>query len=199
MVEWPVRLTGLAKVRAEVGDCLRCPLHTSRRSVVFGIGSMHADLMVVGEQPGPLEDRFGEPFVGQSGAVLDRLLMDAFGLNRADVYLTTVVMCRAPGNRRATHDEIGRCLPFLGRKVAIIRPRAVLLVGSTASSALLCGQRLSECRGQLFDNVRVGGHTARMVATFHPAYLARVPERYSDAVADARRLSPWVRLPRVDK
>jgi uracil-DNA glycosylase family 4 len=182
----------LVELRAEIGDCQRCPLKHGRRNLVFGVGPEDARLMVVSEAPGANEDRAGKPFVGVAGKILDRLLMDAFGLGRPQVFLTNTVMCRPPGNRLPDHDELVRCYPFLDAKIAAIRPRAVLLLGSVASRSVLRGRRLGEARGRVFDDVLIGGHAPKIVATYHPAYLARVPECYAIAVEDARLLAGFV-------
>src|SRR5918996_4259373 len=104
--------------------CEKCPLSKSRTKVVFGAGNADADLMFVGEAPGMHEDQQGLPFVGRAGKLLDQLLEEV-GLQRSDVFITNVLLCRPPGNRDPQQDEIDTCKPYLHRKIELIEPKVI--------------------------------------------------------------------------
>lgn len=126
--------------------------------------------MVVGEGPGHDEDIQGRPFVGRSGQLLDRLLLEEAGLERRQVYIANVVKCRPPGNRDPEPVEIDACRPFLEQQVALIRPQVVLTLGNFATRVLLgTKQGITQLRG----NVYPFGDDAQLVPTFHPAAALR--------------------------
>lgn len=165
----------LGAVRRVLGDCTRCPLHAGRRSIVFGVGSADARLMIIGEGPGANEDRQGEPFVGKAGQMLDRMLQNVLGLARTDVYISNVVKCRPPGNRNPEADEIARCMPFLRAQLKAVAPEVVLVLGSVASRAVFqTSSGVTRLRGHWRELAWDGGR-ARAMPTFHPAYLLRNP------------------------
>lgn len=161
----------LEELRTVLGDCQRCKLCKGRTNIVFGVGNPSARVMFVGEGPGEDEDRLGEPFVGKAGELLDRIITNAMGLARADVYIANVVKCRPPNNRNPEPDEIVACQPFLLRQVEIVRPEVIVSLGNFATQALL-GDRtpISRRRGRWHD---VAG--TALMPTFHPAYLLRNP------------------------
>ena len=161
----------LDEVRATLGDCSRCRLHEKRTNIVFGVGNPEAELMFVGEGPGYDEDRQGEPFVGKAGKLLNDIIK-AIGHEREDVYIANVVKCRPPGNRTPEPDEAAMCRGFVFRQLAVIRPKVVVALGRPAASALLDRDvSITRVRGQVFNLFG-----ARLVPTFHPAYLLRNPE-----------------------
>jgi len=176
---------GLLSLREHIGDCTRCKLHKlGRRQVVFGVGSPNAQLMFVGEAPGADEDIQGEPFVGRAGQLLTKII-EAIGLTRADVYIANVIKCRPPGNRNPEPDEVGTCEPFLNEQIDLIRPRVIVALGSFAAHALLkTDAPISRLRGRVHDYR--GG--AKLIPTFHPAFLLRTPERKRDVWEDMKKV-----------
>jgi uracil-DNA glycosylase len=149
--------------------CTRCGLADGRTQVVFSDGSSDARLMVVGEAPGANEDRTGLPFVGPAGKLLD-LLLASVGLSRKEsVYICNVLKCRPPGNRNPRPAEIQSCAPWLLRQIDLVKPEAILAVG-TFSGQLLSGKdmALGELRGQIYSY-----HGTPLVVTYHPAALLR--------------------------
>lgn len=173
-VQVPVYASGaeaLAAVRAEIGDCTRCKLHAQgRRQIVFGVGNPQADLMFVGEAPGADEDIQGIPFVGRAGQLLTKII-EAIELKREQVYIANVIKCRPPGNRNPEQDEVDTCEPFLFRQIDIIRPKVVVALGTFAARALLRTlDPISRLRGRVYDY-----RGAKLIPTFHPAYLLRNP------------------------
>jgi uracil-DNA glycosylase family 4 len=176
---------GLLALREHIGDCTRCKLHKlGRRQVVFGVGNPNAQLMFVGEAPGADEDIQGEPFVGRAGQLLTKII-EAIGLKRADVYIANVIKCRPPGNRNPEPDEVGTCEPFLNEQIDLVRPRVIVALGSFAAHALLkTDAPISRLRGRVHDYR--GG--AKLIPTFHPAFLLRTPERKRDVWEDMKKV-----------
>ena len=174
----------LGAIRAHLGDCTRCKLHTGRTNIVFGVGHPQAQLMFVGEAPGADEDLQGEPFVGRAGQLLTKIIQ-SIGLERADVYIANVIKCRPPGNRNPEPDEVAQCRPFLFRQIDAIRPRVIVALGTHAAHALLeIDTPISRLRGQVIPF----RHGACVVPTFHPAYLLRSPERKRDVWEDMKKV-----------
>ena len=165
-------MSQLVELREEAAGCTRCPLAAGRTHVVFGEGDPRAGLMLVGEGPGREEDRLGRPFVGRSGQLLDRLLLEETGLTRRDVYIANVVKCRPPNNRDPLPDEIAACRPYLDRQVALVQPAVVLTLGNFASRTLLgTGEGITRLRGR--THVWPAGSGPVVVPTFHPAAALR--------------------------
>jgi DNA polymerase len=141
--------------------------------------------MVIGEAPGADEDREGLPFVGVSGRLLDRM-MSYIGRDRSGFYVTNIVFWRPPGNRSPSDAEIAACLPFVHRHIALVRPRAILLLGRPASNNLLRrNDAISRMRGNWYD-MQIDGMDQPVPAlpTFHPAYLLRNPAQKREAWLD---------------
>ena len=173
----------LDDVRADLGECTRCKLHGGRTNLVFGVGSPTADLVFVGEAPGRDEDRQGIPFVGRAGQLLTRIIA-AIGLSRDEVYIANVIKCRPPNNRNPEPDEVATCEPFLFRQLDVIRPRVVVALGGFAIRTLLrTDAPVSRLRGRMFDY-----RGAKLIPTFHPAFLLRSPERKRDVWEDMKRV-----------
>ena len=162
----------LAGIQAEIGpDCRRCKLHTlGRKQIVFGVGNPNADLMFVGEAPGADEDQQGIPFVGRAGQLLTKII-EAIGLSRDDVYIANVIKCRPPQNRNPEPDEVDTCEPFLFRQIDAIKPKVIVALGKFGAQTLLRTEDpISRLRGRQFDF-----RGAKLIPTFHPAYLLRNP------------------------
>jgi len=162
----------LRVIREELGaHCSRCKLHTlGRTQVVFGVGNPSADLMFVGEAPGADEDIQGIPFVGRAGQLLTKII-EAIDLKREDVYIANVIKCRPPGNRNPEQDEVETCEPFLFQQIDTIKPKVIVALGTFAARALLRTlDPISRLRGRVYDY-----RGAKLIPTFHPAYLLRNP------------------------
>ncbi len=163
-----------------VGDCRRCPLAQTRKSIVFGVGSPTASIMFVGEAPGADEDRQGEPFVGRAGQRLDAWLTE-LGIARADVYIANVLKCRPPNNRDPRPEEVDKCSPFLRAQIRAIRPAAVVGLGRHAGMLLSRRDDMSlrAMRGARLEyDASSPKEAARslvipLVVTYHPAYVLR--------------------------
>jgi uracil-DNA glycosylase family 4 len=179
----------LREIRDDIGDCTRCKLHRlGRTQVVFGVGNPRARLMFVGEAPGGDEDIQGIPFVGRAGQLLTKII-EAIGLKREDVYIANVIKCRPPGNRNPEPDEVATCEPFLFRQIDAIGPRVIVALGTFAVQALLrTREPISRLRGQVFLY-----RGARLVPTFHPAFLLRSPDKKRDAWEDMKKVMAILR------
>ncbi len=161
-----------AEVRARVAACTRCTLSSTRTQTVFGVGSLQAQWLIVGEAPGAEEDRQGEPFVGRAGQLLNSMLR-AIGLSREQVFIANVLKCRPPGNRDPTATEAAECLPYLQQQIALLKPKIMLAVGRIAAQNLL---RTDVTLGRLRQQVHhFGVSKVPLIATYHPAYLLRTP------------------------
>ena len=182
VAQLPSSSVGLPAIREEIGDCTRCKLHRlGRRQIVFGVGNPNATLMFAGEAPGRDEDVQGIPFVGRAGQLLTKMI-EAIGMTRDEVYIANVIKCRPPENRNPEPDEVAACEPFLFRQVECIKPKVIVALGTFAAQTLLkTTDPISRLRGRVFD---YGG--ARLIPTFHPAYLLRSPERKRDAWEDLK-------------
>jgi DNA polymerase len=172
----------LAAVRADIGDCTRCKLHTlGRTQIVFGVGNPDADLMFVGEAPGRDEDLQGFPFVGRAGQLLTKII-EAIALKREDVYIANVIKCRPPENRNPEPDEVATCEPFLFRQIDIIKPKVIVALGKFGAQTLLRTlDPISRLRGRVFDY-----RGAKLIPTFHPAYLLRNPSSKREVWEDMK-------------
>jgi uracil-DNA glycosylase family 4 len=173
----------LPRIREDIGDCTRCKLHKARTNIVYGVGNPKADLVFVGEGPGHDEDIKGEPFVGRAGKLLTQMI-EAMNLRREDVYIANVVKCRPPENRLPEKDEIATCSPYLLRQLDVIKPKVVCALGSCAAQTLLqTTQGISKFRGEWFDF-----RGAKLIATYHPAYLLRNPPAKSEVWKDLQKV-----------
>lgn len=179
----PVGEDGWDRLRAEVAGCTRCGLAAGRTQTVFGVGDTAAKWLVIGEAPGEQEDLRGEPFVGAAGQLLDKMLL-AIDLPRASVFIANILKCRPPGNRDPRPDEVGCCLPYLTRQIALLRPTIILCVGRIAAQTLLATDTpIGRLRGQLH---RYGPLQTPLVVTYHPSYLLRSPGEKRKAWEDLK-------------
>jgi DNA polymerase len=169
-MDWPA-------LREAVVNCTACNLCQGRRQTVFGVGHPRAHWMIVGEAPGEQEDIQGEPFVGNSGQLLDSMLR-AIGLTRSEttpadparqVYIANTLKCRPPGNRNPQPEELAQCEPFLIRQIELIQPKIILAMGRFAVQSLLRSQEpIGRLRGRVHRYQGVP-----LIVTYHPAYLLR--------------------------
>ncbi len=167
------------ELRSTACACTRCALAETRTQVVFGVGDPNASLLFVGEAPGRDEDLAGEPFVGRSGKLLDRLMFEEIGITRAQCYIANVVKCRPPQNRDPAPTEIEACRPYLEAQISHLQPSVVVTLGNFATRLLLeTGDGIRQLRGSIYPFR--GGH---LVPTYHPAYVLRAG---GEALAEMR-------------
>jgi DNA polymerase len=181
----------LAAIREDIGDCTRCKLHgLGRQQIVYGVGNADADLMFVGEAPGADEDIQGIPFVGRAGQLLTKII-EAIGLTRDAVYIANVIKCRPPNNRNPDPDEVEICEGFLFRQIDSIQPKVIVALGTFAAKALLKSQDpISRLRGRIYEY-----RGAKLIPTFHPAFLLRSPERKRDVWEDMKKVRSLLQEP----
>jgi len=181
----PEKTLAFGELQKRALSCVKCPhLASSRKNVVFGVGSVDAQLMFVGEAPGADEDAQGEPFVGAAGQLLTKII-SATGLSRADVYIANILKCRPDtpgqlsGNRKPTPDEMKTCIPYLHEQIDLIKPKVIVALGATAVEGLL-GKTVG------ITKLRGNWQTYRgtpLMPTYHPAYLLR-----NQAMSEKRRV-----------
>jgi uracil-DNA glycosylase family 4 len=175
------------EIRADVGECVRCPLHQGRKTIVHTEGEPTARLMFVGEAPGADEDESGRPFVGRAGQLLNKII-EAIGLKRDDVLIGNVNRCRPPANRTPTTDEAHTCKPFLLREINIARPDVIVVLGNTAMKNLLdTKEGITRLRGQFQDYRGI-----KVMPTFHPAYLLRDPSKKREVWDDMKKVRDYL-------
>ena len=180
----------LEQVRQDLGDCRRCKLAPTRKTIVFGEGNPHAELVFIGEGPGADEDEQGLPFVGRAGKLLNRM-MQTVGLKREDVYICNVVKCRPPMNRTPEKDEVDACSPFLYRQIEAIKPRLICCLGAPAVRTVLgIKEGITKIRGQFYDF-----GSCKALATVHPAYVLRNPREEKILREDFEKIREFLRNP----
>lgn len=175
----------LRQMAGIVARCKRCPeLVANRSKTVFGVGNPAAELVFVGEGPGADEDRQGIPFVGRSGQLLTDIITKGMKLRREDVYICNIVRCRPPGNRNPSPIEAAACREFLDATLAVIRPKYICCLGAVAATNLLeTTDPIGRLRGRVLDH-----DGARVVCTYHPAYLLRNPPAKAQTWEDIQLL-----------
>ena len=166
----------LQKLRNKINEIKNCKLKENASNLVFSDGNPNSKIMIVGEGPGANEDKEGFPFVGRAGQLLDKML-NAINLSRENVYITNVVNFRPPENRKPTEKEVDRYLPYLKRHIEIIRPKILLLLGSTSMNAILKkADVISKMRGKWYE-IEFNNLKIHSIVSFHPAYLLRQPDQ----------------------
>lgn len=177
----PIVTETLPDIRKEIGHC--CNLCPNATQAVFGEGSAQAELMFIGEAPGADEDALGRPFVGAAGKLLDKII-EAIGMKRQDVYISNIVKCRPPQNRKPTDEEMAACEPFVFREINVVRPKIIVTLGATPLYSLLrIHAGITKIRGNFYSY-----HGIPVMPTFHPAYLLRVPERKREVWSDMKQV-----------
>lgn len=175
----------LNKLYAPYINCVQCPLgKLGRKNVVFGSGNPDAKLMFIGEGPGQNEDRLGKPFVGRSGKLLDKIF-ECIALDRSEVFISNIVKCRPPDNRKPFENEISICTNLLlFNQIKIIRPKVICTLGSIALQGLLNDYqiKISRLRGKPI----IGKSLSNIIIlpTYHPAYILRNPKELNTIFED---------------
>lgn len=160
----------LDEIRNNVIACTLCELSKSRKNAVSGSGKANAEVIFIGEAPGHNEDLQGLPFVGTAGKILTEALLYA-GFTREDVYITNVVKCRPPNNRRPNKHETDACRNHLRNELEVIRPKIVCILGNTAFGSLLDGNSITKNRGQMIKR-----NDQLYFVTVHPAAVMYNPD-----------------------
>lgn len=149
-------------------NCNKCRLCSNRTNIVFGVGNKEADIMMIGEGPGADEDKQGEPFVGKAGQLMNKAF-EGLGIKREELYIANIVKCRPPSNRVPEKDEAEACLNYLRNQVLLVKPKIIVLLGSTALKNILGNEySITAMRGKWIEQKGI-----YYMPTWHPAALLR--------------------------
>ena len=172
-------------LKDQVLNCTKCPLHKNRTNAVFGEGPYNAPVFLIGEAPGAKEDQAGKPFVGRAGKLLDELL-NQYGLSRHEnVFIANMVKCRPPKNRIPGKKELDACFPYLEKQIALINPRILVLLGSTALKWFYgSNEKITELRGRWMKE-----KNRLIMPTYHPAAVFRNPAYKTFIEKDIKTIS----------
>ena len=169
----------LTEIYQDIDGCTKCPLHKERKQIVPGAGPSGARLFIVEDQPSQEEEQAGHPLAGEAGELFDKM-MKAINLERADIYLTSIVKCRPGGDRDPSPDEIRTCLTYLARQIAAVNPAIICTMGPVSSRSLTGNnQSLFRFRGKIHDF-----HNTPLIPTFHPRFLLKNIEMKKGSWAD---------------
>ncbi len=165
--------SSLKKLNSDCVNCTSCGLSITRKKVVVGKGNETARIVIIGEGPGEQEDITGLPFVGRAGKMLDTALSSVDIDPLKDCYITNIVKCRPPNNRKPTSSEVETCIPWLNEQVNLLSPKIIILAGSTAVQSFLgIKEPISKIRGQWIEKNNI-----KYMPIFHPSYLLRNPSK----------------------
>ena len=166
-----------------IQDCQKCKLCQTRKNIVFGEGNRDADIMFIGEGPGADEDAQGRPFVGKAGQLMNKAFQ-GLGIDRNSVYITNIVKCRPPANRVPEDDEAEACLDYLRNQVMLVKPKIIVLLGSTALKNILGKEYgITACRGKWIEKKGI-----LYMPTWHPAALLRDENKKIDFWLDLKQV-----------
>ena len=175
----------LSKLRNEIENIDNCELKKNAKQLVFADGNNQSKIMIIGEGPGQKEDEQGKPFVGDAGILLNKML-NAIQIKRNNIYITNVVNYRPPNNRKPEPSEINRYSNYLRQHIAIIDPKILILMGSTAMESLFGSKiKISKERG-VWKELIIHNKTYLTMITFHPAYLLRQADQKKYSWADLK-------------
>lgn len=181
-----MNLENLCKVASK---CIQCPLHKSRKRVVFGEGPEYAKIMLIGEAPGKNEDETGRPFIGMAGKLLSEILHEA-GLDRSQIYITSIVKCRPEDNRKPKKPEYSTCIDlYLSKQIELIDPDIIGLLGNSAVYALIGKKNIKQIHGETYQ---LNGR--KYMVLFHPAAAlysrALLPQLKEDMLTLKKAIGP---------
>ncbi len=171
----------MKSLKNRILNCTACELHKTRNHAVWGEGNPNAEIMLIGEAPGFDEDRTGRPFVGKSGQLLDKILA-ASGFTRSEhVFMSNIIRCRPPGNRIPSEDEVNACINYLFEQIALVNPRIIIPLGSTALKRLFNDNslKITQLRGKWID-----WESRLVMPVYHPSALLRNPALKRDTWED---------------
>lgn len=173
----------LSELDTAICECQKCSLGATRIKFVFGVGSPHAEVVLIGEAPGADEDAQGEPFVGRAGQLLNKIL-EAIHFKREEVYICNILKCRPPENRDPLPEEVERCEPYLWKQLELINPKIILCLGRISAQVLLkTTDSLTKLRESVHDYRGIP-----LMVTYHPAALLRNPNWKRPVWEDVQKL-----------
>lgn len=170
---------GLNEIHNQIMQCKKCQLYKTKNNYVPGEGSPSPEIFFIGEGPGETEDRFGRPFIGKAGQLLDKII-NKMGYSRKTVFIGNIIKCRPPNNRNPLKDEIEACLPYLKKQIQILKPKVLVCLGKIALNNLVDEDySITKVRGQIFSY-----NDIPLIPTFHPAYILH--QRSKEEISKAK-------------
>ena len=182
----------IEELEVAIKDCNKCKLCNNRNKIVLGEGNKNAKIMFIGEGPGADEDIRGLPFIGKAGQLMNKAF-EALEIDRKEVYITNIVKCRPPQNRVPDKEEAMSCMDYLRSQVMIIKPKVIVLLGSTALKNILGDEySITKIRGNWVERKGI-----LYMPTFHPAALLRDDSKKIDFWKDLKQVK--IKLEELDE
>ena len=177
----------LENLKKQLNSIENCKLKSNSKNIVLGEGNIDSPIMLIGEAPGEIEDKVGNPFKGESGELLDKMLI-AINIKRQNIYTSYAINFRPPEDRKPTSQEIKRYSKFLKEHISIIDPKIIILMGSTAMEAVTgINEKISSERGK-WKEIILDNNTYPLMITFNPSYLIRYPDNKKYSWEDLKKI-----------
>ena len=182
----------LENLKKQLNSIDNCKLKSNSKNIVLGEGNIDSPIMLIGEAPGEIEDKVGNPFKGESGELLDKMLI-AINIRRQNIYTSYAINFRPPEDRKPTSPEIKRYSNFLKEHISIIDPKIIILMGSTAMEAVTgINEKISSERGK-WKEIILNNNTYPLMITFNPSYLIRYPDNKKYSWEDLKKIREKVK------
>ena len=182
----------LENLKKQLNSIDNCKLKSNSKNIVLGEGNIDSPIMLIGEAPGEIEDKVGNPFKGESGELLDKMLI-AINIKRQNIYTSYAINFRPPEDRKPTSPEIKRYSNFLKEHISIINPKIIILMGSTAMEAVTgINEKISSERGK-WKEIILNNNTYPLMITFNPSYLIRYPDYKKYSWEDLKKIREKVK------
>ena len=182
----------LENLKKQLNSIDNCKLKSNSKNIVLGEGNIDSPIMLIGEAPGEIEDKVGNPFKGESGELLDKMLI-AINIKRQNIYTSYAINFRPPEDRKPTSPEIKRYSNFLKEHISIINPKIIILMGSTAMEAVTgINEKISSERGK-WKEIILNNNTYPLMITFNPSYLIRYPDNKKYSWEDLKKIREKVK------
>ena len=187
-------IKNIKELEIYIKESISCALKKQAKSTVLGEGNINSSIMFIGEAPGAEEDKLGKPFVGAAGQLLSKML-NSIDIDRKGIYISNILPWRPPNNRTPTNKEIIECLPFIQKIVEIISPKLIVLLGATASKAILNSNlSISNLRGKWHKYQSINyNKKVDCLVTYHPAFLLRSPNFKKQSWEDLKMLKKKIK------
>ena len=186
------KLDLLENLKKQLNSIENCKLKSNSKNIVLGEGNIDSPIMLIGEAPGEIEDKVGNPFKGESGELLDKMLI-AINIKRQNIYTSYAINFRPPEDRKPTSPEIKRYSNFLKEHISIIDPKIIILMGSTAMEAVTgINEKISSERGK-WKEIILNNNTYPLMITFNPSYLIRYPDNKKYSWEDLKKIREKVK------
>ncbi len=182
----------LENLKKQINSIENCKLKSNSTNIVLGEGNIDSPIMLIGEAPGEIEDKVGNPFKGESGELLDKMLI-AINIKRQNIYTSYAINFRPPEDRKPTSPEIKRYSNFLKEHISIVDPKIIILMGSTAMEAVTgINEKISSERGK-WKEIILNNNIYPLMITFNPSYLIRYPDNKKYSWEDLKKIREKVK------